>query len=86
MEDDSGQEKTEQPTQKRLDKAEEDGHILRSQEFTIAILVLGCLLLLITQARILLMVCWTCTKSTSISTGTQSRTSCVSILRARLLR
>ena len=47
QEDDSGQEKTEEPTSKRLDKAEEDGHILRSQEFTIAILVLGCLLVLI---------------------------------------
>jgi flagellar biosynthetic protein FlhB len=51
QEDDSGQEKTEEPTQKRLDKAEEDGHILRSQEFTIAILVLGCLLLLITKGK-----------------------------------
>lgn len=47
QEDDSGQEKTEEPTQKRLDKAEEDGHTLRSQEFTIAFLLLGCLIVLI---------------------------------------
>jgi flagellar biosynthetic protein FlhB len=52
QEDDSGQEKTEQPTQKRLEKAEEDGHVLRSQEFTIAILVLGCLLILITRGKV----------------------------------
>jgi flagellar biosynthetic protein FlhB len=47
QEDDSGQEKTEEPTQKRLDKAEEDGHTLRSQEFTIAFLLLGCLIVLL---------------------------------------
>jgi flagellar biosynthetic protein FlhB len=44
-EQDSG-EKTEEPTQKRLEKAEEEGQILRSQEFSVAVLVIGALTVL----------------------------------------
>jgi len=38
--DDSSQEKTEEPTQKRLDKAREDGQIPRSKELTTSVILL----------------------------------------------
>lgn len=47
QEDENGQEKTEEPTRKRLEKAAEEGHYLRSQEFTIAFLLLGSLVFLL---------------------------------------
>ncbi|PCK08474.1 MAG: flagellar biosynthesis protein FlhB [Alteromonadaceae bacterium] len=46
MADDSAQEKSEEPTQKRLDKAKEDGEAPRSREFTTtAVLLVGALCL-----------------------------------------
>jgi flagellar biosynthesis protein FlhB len=38
---DDSQSKTEEPTQKRLDKAREEGQILRSQDFSVAITLTG---------------------------------------------
>ena len=35
------QSKTEEPTQKKLDKAKEDGQILRSQDFSVAVILFG---------------------------------------------
>lgn len=40
-EENSSQEKTEQPTQKKLDKAKEDGQVARSKEFQSAALIFG---------------------------------------------
>ncbi len=48
MSDDSSQEKTEEPTPKKLDKAREDGQVPRSKELTTtAVLLAGCFGLLI---------------------------------------
>lgn len=38
---DDSQSKTEEPTQKRLDKAREDGQVLRSQDFSVAVTLFG---------------------------------------------
>jgi flagellar biosynthetic protein FlhB len=38
---DDSQSKTEEPTQKRLDKARDDGQILRSQDFSVAVTLFG---------------------------------------------
>ena len=40
-EDDSSQEKTEEPTQKKLDKAREDGQIARSKELNTLLVLVG---------------------------------------------
>ena len=48
-ENDDGQEKTEEPSQRRLDKAKEDGDILTSKEafvFTTTLMLLGLIPLL----------------------------------------
>jgi len=42
------QSKTEEPTQKRQDKAKEDGQILRSQDFSVAIILFGSAVLIMT--------------------------------------
>ena len=49
MAENEGQEKTEEPTQRKLDKAREDGQVPRSKELnTTAILVFGAVGLLFT--------------------------------------
>ena len=40
-EQDSTAEKTEEPTAKRLEKAREDGHVVRSQELSVAMMMIG---------------------------------------------
>jgi len=45
-EEEQSGEKTEEPTQKRLDKAREEGQILRSQELSVAVVVMTALLVL----------------------------------------
>lgn len=49
---DDSQSKTEEPTQKRLDKAREDGQILRSQDFSVAITLFGFAALVLVIARL----------------------------------
>ena len=52
-ENDSSQEKTEEPTSKRLDKAREDGTVPRSKELTTsALLILGTIALMVTGGQI----------------------------------
>ena len=46
-EEEQSGEKTEEPTQKRLDKAREEGQMLRSQELSVAVVVMTALLMLI---------------------------------------
>ena len=40
-EQDSGEEREEEPTAKRLEKAKEDGEVARSQELSIAAMMIG---------------------------------------------
>ena len=40
MASDQGQEKTEQPTQRRIDKAAEDGQVAQSADFSAGLLIL----------------------------------------------
>jgi len=40
-EQDSTAEKTEEPTAKRLEKAREDGQVVRSQELSVAMMMIG---------------------------------------------
>ncbi len=46
-EEEQSGEKTEEPTQKRLDKAREEGQMLRSQELSVAVVVMTALLMLV---------------------------------------
>ena len=41
MAEESAQEKTEEPTAKRLEKAREDGQVARSQELGVATMMIG---------------------------------------------
>ncbi|MDA9091253.1 EscU/YscU/HrcU family type III secretion system export apparatus switch protein, partial [Porticoccaceae bacterium] len=41
MSDDSTEEKTEEPTAKKLEKAKEDGQVARSQELSVAAMMIG---------------------------------------------
>ena len=41
MSDDSSEEKTEEPTAKKLEKAKEDGQVARSQELSVAAMMIG---------------------------------------------
>ena len=53
MSEDSSQEKTEQPTAKKLEKSREDGQVPRSKELSMAIMmVLGSAFLLMTGGAI----------------------------------
>jgi flagellar biosynthetic protein FlhB len=48
MSEASGQDKTEEPTARKLDKAREDGQVARSSELPAAVVVIGALLMLLT--------------------------------------